>query len=63
MEALELVVRERNRAFWELEVGSSGEPERHIIPGPFGLDQGYVQKEHFLPRELNQRWKAHMGYR
>ena len=63
MERLEEVVRERNQAFWELEVGTDGEPQRQIIPGPFGLDEGYLQKEHRLPQEINERWKAHMNYR
>ncbi len=45
MENLEEVVRERNRAYYELEVGGSGEQEREIVMGPFGLDQGYVQVE------------------
>lgn len=63
MENLESVVRERNRAFWELEVGSDGEPKREIISGPFGLDVGYHQKEHLMPKENNQRWRGFMNYR
>lgn len=43
MENLEEVVRERNRAYYELEVGGSGEVEREIVEGPFGLDEGYWQ--------------------
>ncbi len=43
MENLEEVVRERNRAYYELEVGGSGELEREIVEGPFGIDEGYQQ--------------------
>lgn len=49
MENLEEVVRERNRAFYELEVGGSGEEEREIILGPLGLEVGYVHKENPMP--------------
>ncbi len=49
MENLEEVVRERNRAFHELEVGGSGELEREIVEGPFGIDEGYQQREHPVP--------------
>jgi hypothetical protein len=56
MSNLEEVVRERNRAFYELEVGSwMGEQERELIQGPFGLDEGYVQKEHTQPFITNRR--------
>ena len=37
MENLETVVRERNRAYYELETGESGERERIIRGGPFGI--------------------------
>ena len=43
MENLEEVVRERNRAYWELEVGESGEQERRVVMGPFGIDEGYIE--------------------
>lgn len=33
MENLEEVVRERNRAYYQLEVGGSGEQEREYAPG------------------------------
>lgn len=40
MENLEEVVRERNRAFYELEVGGTGEQEREIVIDRFGLRSG-----------------------
>ena len=49
MENLEEVVRERNRAFYELEVGGSGEQEREITIDGFGLESGYTMKEHDRP--------------
>ena len=44
MENIESVVRERNRAFCELEIGVSGEAERQIVTGPFGLPVGYTPR-------------------
>ena len=58
MENLEEVVQERNRAYWELEVGESGEAERMLIQGShFGWDEGYTTKEHAVPYELNEEHK------
>merc|ERR1711944_205035 len=57
MENLEEVVRERNRAYFELETGGSGERERVIRQGPFGLPVGYSMREHALP------WKMNSSYR
>ena len=44
MDNVEYVVRERNRAYFELETGVSGEAERRIQTGPFGLPVGYTPK-------------------
>lgn len=63
MENLEEVVRERNRAYYELEVGTPAEQEREVIQGPFGIPEGYVQKEHVLPFLLNGRYRAHLKFR
>jgi large subunit ribosomal protein L47 len=63
MENLEEVVRERNRAYFQLEVGTSGEQERHLITGPFGLDVGYLQREHVVPWEYNSGHRAGFRYR
>ena len=50
MENLEEVVRERDRAYHELEVGGSGEVEREIIEGPFGIGEGYMQVRNRVPK-------------
>ena len=63
MENIEYVVRERNRAYYELETGESGERERIIRPGPFGFDVGYVKTEHFLPRKYNIEYRKMLRYR
>merc|ERR1711976_214989 len=63
MENLETVVRERNRAYWKLETGESGERERIIRGGPFGIDVGYVKQEHFLPRKYNIEYRKMLRYR
>ena len=63
MENLETVVRERNRAYFELETGRSGEQERRIQTGPFGLPVGYTAKEHMLPWKLNAEYRKFMRYR
>ena len=63
MDNLETVVRERNRAYFELETGESGERERLIIPGPFGFDVGYKQEEHNLPWKFNQAYRSMLRYR
>ena len=63
MDNLEEVVRERNRAFYELETGESGEKERIIRSGPFGIDEGYVKQEHYLPRKYNVEYRKMLRYR
>jgi len=63
MDNIESVVRERNRAYFELETGESGEKERIIRPGPFGLDVGYNKLEHFLPRKYNIEYRKMLRYR
>ena len=63
MDNLESVVRERNRAYYELETGESGEQERIIRSGPFGLDVGYVKQEHTLPRKYNIAYRKMLRYR
>ncbi|CAB4064032.1 MRPL47 [Lepeophtheirus salmonis] len=57
MENLEEVVRERNRAYWELEVGETGERERIKRIGSFGIEVEYNPIEHNLPYEVNEEYK------
>jgi len=63
MENIEYVVRERNRAFCELETGVSGEAERQIVNGPFGLPVGYTPREHAMPWKLNAEYRKYLRYR
>jgi len=63
MENLESVVRERNRAYFELETGKSGECERRVQTGPFGLPVGYTAKEHQIPWKLNAEYRKYVRYR
>ena len=63
MENVEYVVRERNRAYFELETGVSGEAERRIQTGPFGLPVGYTPKEHAVPWKLNAEYRKFLRYR
>lgn len=63
MENLEEVVRERNRAYFELETGGSGERERVIRQGPFGLPVGYAVREHALPYRLNTSYRKMLRFR
>jgi len=64
MANLEEVVRERNRAYYDLEVGDwRGEQEREVIQGPFGIDEGYVQREHTQPFLANKKYQGYLKYR
>lgn len=63
MENLEEVVRERNRAYFRLETGTSGERERVVRTGPFGLDVGYSMREHALPWRMNSSYRKLLRYR
>ncbi|KAK4880264.1 hypothetical protein RN001_008410 [Aquatica leii] len=57
MENLEEVVRERNRAYYELETGETGEQIEKEITGPFGLPVDYKLTEHSIPKEVNAQWQ------
>ena len=46
MENLEEVVRERNRAYFELETGGSGERERVIRQGKYGQNR-FITKANY----------------
>jgi len=64
MANLEEVVRERNRAYYDLEVGNwRGEQEREVIQGPFGIDEGYLQREHTQPFLANKKYQGYLKYR
>ncbi|KAF5277775.1 hypothetical protein FQR65_LT03755 [Abscondita terminalis] len=57
MENLEEVVRERNRAYYELETTEIGEQVQKEIIGPFGLPVEYKLTEHSIPKEVNAKWQ------
>ncbi|KAK5646948.1 hypothetical protein RI129_005412 [Pyrocoelia pectoralis] len=57
MENLEEVVRERNRAYYELETTEIGEQTHKTITGPFGLEIDYYETEHSIPKEVNAQWQ------
>lgn len=57
MENLEEVVRERNRAYYELETGMTGERQIKDITGPFGIPVKYTEEEHLVPKHLNKEWQ------
>ncbi|XP_067006209.1 large ribosomal subunit protein uL29m [Anabrus simplex] len=59
MENLETVVRERNRAYFELETGESGERPAMITRSPLGFRYFYRMREHTLPKFMNTRWHVH----
>ncbi|KAF5281279.1 hypothetical protein FQA39_LY05165 [Lamprigera yunnana] len=57
MENLEEVVRERNRAYYELETIEIGEQPEKTITSPFGLSVQYKLTEHSIPKEVNAKWQ------
>jgi len=62
MENLEDVVRERNRAYWELEVGVSGERERTFRKDCFGRMVPYKPVEHCMPIWMNSSYRAKLRF-
>ena len=63
MENLEDVVRERNRAFWQLEVGKSGERERSYRKNCFGLMVPYKPRQHLMPLWMNTGYRKELNFR
>ena len=64
MENLEFVVRERNRAYFELETGTSGEKERHLahhLPEDVELT-GMDSRYHKLLIDIDQRSVFHISF-
>ncbi|KAF4521907.1 hypothetical protein B566_EDAN007462 [Ephemera danica] len=64
MENLETVVRERNRAYFELETGESGERPEKLVYNQLGMQHRYRMSEHLIPRFMNRAWreKYKFGY-
>merc|ERR1712025_592676 len=63
MEHLEEVVRERNRAYWQLEVGVSGERERTYRKDFTGQMVPYKPREHTMPIWMNTRYRNTLKFR
>ncbi|KAK2708852.1 large ribosomal subunit protein uL29m-like [Artemia franciscana] len=57
MENLEKVVRERNRAYWQLETGKSGEQEGEQILNELGVEDFHKYTEHAVPQEMNKTFR------
>ena len=63
MEHLEEVVRERNRAFWQLEVGVSGERERTFRKDFTGRMVPYKPREHGIPYWMNTSYRKKLAFK
>jgi len=63
MENLEEVVRERNRAYHQLEVGVTGERDRYHRLDALGRLVVYKPTEHRIPVQLNRKWRNKMNFR
>lgn len=57
MENIETVVRERNRAFHELETGETGERPGKLVKSQLGLSYFYRSAEHVIPYHFNTKWR------
>uniref|UniRef100_A0A2R5LML9 Large ribosomal subunit protein uL29m n=1 Tax=Ornithodoros turicata TaxID=34597 RepID=A0A2R5LML9_9ACAR len=53
MANLEAVVRERNRAYYLLETGETGEQPWELRENDYGLVREYARQEHVMPRKAN----------
>lgn len=63
MERLETVVRERNRAYFELETGESGERPGRLVKNELGLTKFYRSSEHVIPYFMNRKWRESHKFR
>lgn len=63
MENLESVVKERNKAYYELEVGEPAYVrEDEEINTPLGVKAPYKTQEYWIPKEENETWKRDRRY-
>ncbi|CAH1394473.1 unnamed protein product [Nezara viridula] len=53
---LEDVVRERNKAYWLLETGQTGERPGKVVNNQLGLRYFYKMNEHIIPKASNNKW-------
>jgi large subunit ribosomal protein L47 len=57
MSNLEDVVRERNKAYHELETGLTGERPGRLVNNQLGVKFFYREFEHLVPRYMNRKWR------
>ncbi|XP_050536093.1 39S ribosomal protein L47, mitochondrial [Daktulosphaira vitifoliae] len=57
MANLETVVRERNKAYYDLEIGENGERPGEMVTNLLGLNFFYRKFEHLIPQFLNRKWR------
>jgi large subunit ribosomal protein L47 len=57
MTNLEEVVRERNKAYHELETGQTGERPGRLVNNQLGVKFFYREFEHLVPRYMNRKWR------
>lgn len=53
---LEDIVRERNKAYYLLETGTTGERPGKVAVNQLGMNYFYKASEHVLPKEMNRHW-------
>ena len=63
MENLEEVVKERNKAFYQLEVGVTGERTRVFRQDCFGRIVPYKKREHSMPLRMNKSYRQKLKFR
>jgi len=57
MNNLETVVRERNKAYYDLEIGENSERPGELVTNLLGLNFFYRKFEHLIPKFLNKQWR------
>lgn len=62
MDNLEEVVKERNRAYYELELGENRVRDTQQVKNQIGINVDYQPREHFIPKEENVEWKKQREY-
>lgn len=60
---LEYVVRERNRAYFELETGDTGERPGRVTRNQLGMRFFYRYFEHVIPYFMNKKWREDHKFR
>ena len=63
MKNIEEVVRERNRAYFELETGETGERPGRMRNNQLGMAFFYRSFEHVVPEFMNKKWKKDHTFR